>query len=284
MSVGISVITDGIEIPISTIGKLVAHDGWGMPPVNRYSEAGPLQHGTTDRGYRLDERIGKFVFSINKTTLEEMYTKRAEIISYFSPAKNLKVKFTNGAIVKVIDCKYGGDFSLPWDVSSWAAGRFAISLKCNDPTFYDPSIRELFFGGGGGTGFVVPIVTPFRFGASTLSMTQSINNLGDADEYPVIRVIGQIEDPVITNTTYGEKLDFTGTHIAAGVTYQIDCRYGYKTVVELPSTDRIDKLTDDSKLSTFRLRPGLNDISVWGGNITSATSVIIDYYNRYLGV
>jgi hypothetical protein len=186
--------------------------------------------------------------------------------------------------VKVIDCKYKGDLSLPWDAGMWAAQNFAVTLVCNDPTYYDPAPLQLGMGGGGGTGFAVPVVVPMLFGSSTLSGVSAINNRGDADEYPIIRLVGPIEDPKVTNLTYGEKLDFNGTHIAAGVTYQMDLRYGYKTVTEIPNTNRIDKLSDDSSLSTWRFRPGINDIQVMGTGITSATQAIFDYYYRYLGV
>lgn len=284
MTAAISIISNYVETPISQIGNLVAHDGWGMAPLHRLSESGALQQGSTDRGYKLESRFGKFVFKLGTSNMSAMYQARAAIMSYFSPDRLLKVKFDVDGLVKVIEGHYADDMSLPWAGAGGSAQNFVVTLECNDPTFYDPDIKWIAYVGGGSTGFVVNVVVPMKFGQAAFSTSQIVNNIGDADSYPLLSLTGPLEDPVITNTTYGEKLDFTGTHIAAGVTYEIDARYGYKTVVELPSTDRLSTLSNDSDLSTFRLRRGSNDIRVVATGITSASIVYVKYYHRYLGV
>jgi len=280
------VLESGIMTPVnlSYLGYLVGHEGWGMPPITRYEEAGPLQDGSTDRGYRIEPRIGKFVFNFGMTTKSDLYYKREEVRRYFSPGTLLKIRFTVGTTVKEILGYYYGDMDLGYEAGMWGAQKFVVSVKCGDPTFYNPVSEYIWIGGGGGTGLVIPLVLPFNIGSSVIDTTLVASNNGDADEYPYITLTGPITSPVIRNVTYGWKLDFTGITINAGVTYEINLKYGYKTVKQLPSTNKLSELSNDSDLSSFRIKPGDNDIKLTGTGTTSATLFMLRYNDRYLGV
>jgi hypothetical protein len=124
--------------------------------------------------------------------------------------------------------------------------------------------------------------------AGGLVETSSITYTGTAIEYPVITVTGPIADCVITNTTTGEVLDFTGVTIAAANVYTIDLRYGYKTVVNQAGVNKIADLTAASDLAIWHLEiapiasGGVNAIGVAGTATTAATEVAITYYKRYV--
>ncbi len=115
----------------------------------------------------------------------------------------------------------------------------------------------------------------------------AIPYLGDLPEYPLISITGPIANPIVTNTTTGEKLDFSGVTLNAGTTYVIDTRYGYKTVTE-GTVNRIDKLTDDSSLATWHIAPnpvatgGTNLIGIAGVSNGTATRIQVVYFNRYM--
>lgn len=71
-----------------------------------------------------------------------------------------------------------------------------------------------------GGGFVVPLTIPITFtssGGGTLTYTNS----GSVTVRPVLRVYGPITNPVVTNTTLGYGLSFSGS-IAAGDFWEID--------------------------------------------------------------
>lgn len=144
--------------------------------------------------------------------------------------------------------------------------------------------------GGGSGGFNVPLTIPMSVGASTLNVTSVIDYGGTWRSSPVIVMTGPITNPVILNTTTNEKLDFTGTVLGSGTTYTIDTRYGYKTVVDQTGANKIADLTNTSDLATFHLAAdpeatdGLNSIQVTGTGVTSATSVFVQYYERFVGV
>jgi hypothetical protein len=88
---------------------------------------------------------------------------------------------------------------------------------------------------------------------------------------------------VITNGATDDKIDFTGFTIGAGVTYTIDLRYGYKTVVDHLGANQISKLSTDSDLATWGLIAGENSIGVVGTSITSATLISFQFNERFIG-
>jgi hypothetical protein len=111
---------------------------------------------------------------------------------------------------------------------------------------------------------------------------------GDWYSYPIITINGPIANPVITNTTTGDILDFTGGTVGTAETWVIDTRYGFKSA--LSGTTSVERyLSNDSDLATFRLAPdpvvtgGTNVVTVSGTAMGSATQVTLAYYNRYMG-
>jgi hypothetical protein len=90
--------------------------------------------------------------------------------------------------------------------------------------------------------------------------------------------------------TTGEVLDFTGTTIGAGEWYELDLRYGYKTVLDNSGANVVSDLSSDSDLATWHLATdpeaagGINSITVTGSAVTEATSVHLVWFERYLGI
>jgi hypothetical protein len=167
-----------------------------------------------------------------------------------------------------------------------------VTLRAADPSFYDPAGVDVNFGiGGGGTGTPVPTAIPMPIGASTIDQTIGVVYAGSWYSFPTIRITGPITDAVIENETTGEKLDFTGTTIANGDYYDIDTRYGRKSIVNAAGVNKIGDLTDDSDLGTFHLEPdgaiapgGANAFRVTGDTVSTVTAVEMTYYNRYIGI
>lgn len=290
----LSVINGTIETQLDdgTLALLAGHDGWGMAPARRLNRRGPLQHGVTDRGFRLDPRIGTLVFQLNTTDLGAMYEKRAAILALFKPQNNPKLKWTlpNGQ-VRQIDCFYNGDMTLGWDPNKWAAQRLAVSLTCPDPTFYDPNLVNLPFGiSGGGTGWAIPWAIGWNIGQSTIDHAFGLTYQGTFESYPTIKIQGPLTNPIIRNETLGLKLDFTGVTLGVSDYYIVDCRYGYKTVVDQTGANKISTLTTDSDLTTFRIADdpeapgGYNTLRVTGTGATAVTQVYIQFYTRYIGL
>lgn len=282
---------DTLDISDDTNYRHLSHDGFGMSPLHRITERGPLQHGETDRDFRLDPRLVNIVLLLRADTWAAgHFDRREELLSYLSPLRMTKLRFTNDdGDVRQLDCYC---VSGPTFASKDIIGKnikAGFTLKAHDPTWYDPSGDGETFdlgAGGSGSGLHIPFEIPFEIGSSTINVSKPVNYTGTWHSWPhKIRITGPITDPVITNTTTGEKLDFTGITIAGADYYDLDLRYGYKTVVDSAGANVIDELTSDSDLATWHLEADtVNNIHVAGTVATSSTSVAISYFVRYLGV
>jgi hypothetical protein len=276
-----------------TYALWIGEDGTGNAPSRRITEQGPLQHGDTDVDVRLDPRIFRELFMITPASLSDHYTRRSALIRIFRPsATKMQMRWTldNGNI-RQIDCVVAGGPDFASTEREGFAQKMVVQLRANDPTFYDPTQNVVTFGvGAGASSFSFPISFPIHFGGSTVDQTRTIAYSGTWRDYPVVIIGGPITDPVVTNLTTADKLDFTGITIDTGDYYIIDCRYGYKTVMDAAGANKIADLSDDSDLATFSLEPdpdavgGLNDIQVTGSSANANTQIYMRFYNRYTGI
>lgn len=286
----LSVIRDGVHYPLDdgTYCYYVGDEGWGMTPINRLAERGPQQHGESDRGFRLAPRVANLVLFIIGQSREDLFDKRTQLIEIFAPSANplgLRWSLADGT-VRQIDVHYVGEMGYSSDQRAGFNQRFAVTLKAPNPTFYDPEGQEIEFAlGGGSDAMTIPLAIPHLVGASTLDLATPITYGGSWISQPhLIRIGGPIDDPAIINETTNELLSFPGVTILAGDYYDIDTRYGYKTVRNAAGDSKISELSNDSDLATFHLARGPNSIRVTGTNITEATRVTINFYERYLGI
>lgn len=277
----IKLILGSNEFDLEKLAGLTAYDGWGMPPLQRFARRGAQQHGDSDAGYLLEPRFGNLVFRMRETTMAGMYGLRKRLLELFSPLNSPKLRFTlPDGRVRQFDVVYVSDLSLPWSAGDWAAQKFVVTLKANDPTCYDPT--------------AVSATKAINFGGPTFSASY----YGSFDAFPVIRFTGGgtggLKDVVMTHVASGDKLDFTGLTIAPGDWVEVDCRWGYKTVIDQAGASKIDKLTTDSDLNYFRLHAPLNGETSLDNTISVSGAVggvgvylgtaLVTYYNRYLGI
>jgi len=274
---------------------LYEHDGFGVPRTARIEDSGPLQHGTTDRGMKLPARDIVLYVQMFADDWEDYYEKRAELARWFSP-------FGNAGVLRVTEGGVGGSSGENGglEISGYAVEGLEypgsdreglnqivpIVLHCANPFWQDINATTVTFSGGGGSDtYTVPAAVPFTVGASTMSISQVVDYQGDADAYPVIKVYGPITNFGITHAIKGMKLDLTGTTIGAGDWYEFDLRYGVKTLKDSTGANKIDKLSADSNLATWRLLAGrTNTVSAVGSGITTTTSVQLTWKNAYSGI
>jgi hypothetical protein len=288
-------IVGGTEYPFNDDADLAVfwgEDGLGSAPLHRLNERGPLQHGETDRGFRLDPRQVTYIFHIKGTDPADLWSKRRQMTQIFGPANliTMRHELPDGS-VRCLDGYYVGGLSMSANDRLYRYQRVAVTLRAPDPSLYDPeTLAETFQLGGGSDALVIPMTIPMVVGASEIDATQEFNYSGTWLSYPMIRITGPITDCVITNESTGEKLDFTGVTIAAGHYYDIDLRYGHKTVLLDGVTNKLADLSTDSDLATFHLAPhpealgGVNSIRVVGSNVTETSKVEIVVFKRYIGL
>ena len=291
MTRAISIIVNGVETQLSSLGALVSHLGWGMPPIETFSERSPGQHGDTWAGFTLGPRIGYLIFKMTTTSLDDMYALRESLQDLFSPLSAMILKFgAAGSVgVRCFNVRLAGGLDLDWDVEQWAAQKFTVALRASDPTCYDPVGVGLMFSSN--PGYVVPYEIPLIFdGPSVINQLQTIIYPGNWISYPTIRITGPFMNPRIANEGTGDVLDFSGYTIGAGHYYDIDCRYGLKSVVDDNGLKHIGELTDASDLATFHMAParevagGINSIRVTGLSMTGASNIQFSYFVKDMGI
>jgi len=284
---------DTVSLAGSTI-YVTAYDGLGLVKPQRFTRTGPQQHGQTLGAALLGERVVTLHLVYQSTTealLEAAQQELQQLLNELTTAVYLDVTMPSGMTFR-LDCYHKDGLKGTRRASGpfyWAEE--VLQLVADEPTFYNGTpVVEQFALGGGGTGMPIPLLIPMTLGASSADVTQPVTYAGTWRSEPQVRITGPITDAVIENLTTDEKLDFTGTTIADGDYYDIDCRYGYKTVTDKNGDSQLDDLTNDSDLATFHLAPhaeapdGINDIRVAGAGINSNAKVSVTYYTRYIGI
>ncbi len=268
-------------------------DGFGMAPTRRLQERGPLQHGVSDLGFRLEPRKIPLVLLIAEASEESYWGRRDELLRMFKPSDTpVRLRYSYAGKTRQLDCYFSGELTFGGNGRSQWTHVVPIELYAPDPTWYDPTgVSVAFSLGAGGDSMDVPLAIPWKVGVSVLDAVRSVAYGGSWLAYPTVIIKGPVTDPVITNLTTGDKLDFTGTAIGAGDQYVIDCRYGYKTVTrQSDGANRIADLTSDSALSTFSVEAdpvapgGVNDFRVTGSGVSTATEVYLQFNTRYVGI
>lgn len=273
-------------------------EGLGMPDVQHISERGAQQHGETYIASWLKGRVVNLAFMYSNGCPASVWETREDFIylaSQFIDGFTLRVKLPTGA-VRCVDLRYVDGLSLPRaNTTPSTIQAFVMQCKTFDnPTLYDPELVTLSWTMGADIGtWLFALGFPAGFGTTILAPAPAtIHYPGTWDAYPTIRINGPAHDVVITNTSTGEVLDFTGYDLLVGHYIEINLTPGVKTVLLDGVTNMIDKLTDDSDLGTFHMGKhpevpnGDNNISVVVEALSSGptTSVVMTYYARYIGV
>lgn len=280
-------LTDGVTC------HMLRCRGVGEAPVMWISEAGPQQHGVTFLDYRLKPRTIDLVLQIVGATDADRERKRQALLSWIMPMSNTQtLTFTlpSGA-VRCIDVRTGGAALVEFMARQGFTHEMPVQFYAENPAFYDPTPNIITFSlGGGGDAFSVPMSVPLGVGASTINRAEAIVYGGTWISYPIVRIIGPVEDFQITNRSTGETLKFDGVSIAAGDYYEIDCRYGRKTVRDAAGANKIADLTDDSDLATFHfgrspeVEDGINALTISAAGVSPVSRIDIMYFTYYLGI
>lgn len=272
---------------------VIEHDGLGEPETREAIEQGPYQDGQTLTGEQLERRVItlKLLISADEELLEAHTDEFHKMFNQLGRSYWLDVTRKDGE-VRRLDVRRKAGLSLPRKAGD-PYGQLidVIQLVADDPIAYNTDIQLVVFAlGGGGTGTPVPTLIPMSVGASAIDMTLPITYAGTWRAFPIIRFYGPLTDPILTNVTTGEKLSFSGVTIADGDWYEVDCRYGYKTVVDDGGNNKLADLATDSDLATFHIAPedeavgGINEFHLTATSVNMNSKVNVQYQNRYLGV
>ncbi len=293
--IDVTAIVAGMEHKLSNDSGLWLEDfdGVDLPKIDVFEARGPLQHGSTLFAGVFLPRNFTLYLGIHGTTLTELSERRHLLIDIFQFSQDglISLRFdVPGMGARQIDCTYRRDLVFS-ELRGFYYQRVGVPLHAPDARFYDPVMRPVVFGiGGGDDPMVVPMNIPTPLGRSTINEVRTIAYAGTAREWPVIMLRGPMAQVAIANETTGARLAFVpGTVIGTGETYTIDCRPQAKTVRDQDGVLRNNALMLGSKLDSFYFKPrrgmlgGENDIRVTAGGLTAQSEIYVQYHDRYVG-
>lgn len=259
--------------------------GFGLAPMHRITQRGPMQHGDSDVDFRLDPRIMQLPIVAITTSIDDYYIARGRLLSVFSPSNVVgTLTVTTSTWSRSIDVKVLGGMAFDTDPQVGYTLRAVIQLRADDPTWYDANPLTINGSSGiAGTPTAYPVVYPRTYGTANINATTTYSYDGTWLSYPVITATGPITGLVITNNTTGQVITTTGS-IAAGRTYTYDLRYGKKTVYDDLGNNQIATVASSSNLATWAIVTGTNSISITASSSSSPAAVIITYYTRFVGI
>ena len=142
-----------------------------------------------------------------------------------------------------------------------------VELVATDPRLYaatESSTGSTLPTAAGGMQFnEVPNIT---FGAAASGGSDQLTNAGTFKTSPVLKIVGPITDPIVTNTTTDKIFAWQGT-VAAGTFLLVDMNN--RTVLLNGTASRYNGLTASSQF--WDLEPGVNDITFRAAAFTAAT-------------
>lgn len=160
---------------------------------------------------------------------------------------------------------------------------FRLICKVKDPTIYGATLKTANTSDATPTtstgAAVYSFSYPIVYGASRYSVTADATNNGDMPTYPeVVRVVGPVNSPKVTNTATGEYLECT-TNLATEDD-ELQYIYGKDSLsVTLNGNSVLHLVTAAS--TYFKLDPGPNPIQLTGSSIGEGAYAEVTFRDAY---
>lgn len=261
---------------------VISLDGAGIPNITRRQQDFANQHGALDYGFRLASRdmTLKLLYNgIDKAAEDGIRDTIYKIFQPFDYPLKLRCTRDDGA-VRQIDCHTMGVMDLPESERIGSSLAFAVRLQAPNPIWYNATQQTHSF---------TPVAAS---GASTTTLTYA----GSWEEYPIIKLYGQMVAPSLSTTlvTPDGTITYqisTSETIPAGDVWTIDLRPGYKTVLNASLTNKLNSISSfNSYLLNWRLfqaplkAGGANVLTLSYTSKDASARLEVLYYNRYLGL
>ena len=289
--------------------------GIGLPLAQYVTQHAPGQHGSSHLGYVLRDRTIQMALAWKWDNDDRSLVGRRVAYPYphlnylVNPLK-IRRRMPGGQTRELWNCWYQGGLEVSsQEADAWGRVEMpAVQFLVRDPVWYDPESNtysattateatgdELIFdtpGGVAGATSIFGTADYLTFGSSAINLTLNsgeVTTMGDWFTFPTITIVGPAAYPEIENQTAGYEITMDYA-IPAGRTVTIDLRYGYKTVTDDLGTNLAGYVPATDDLADFCLWPdplaadGENDIRVFAGGATAATSITIAWYDRYLAI
>lgn len=235
-------------------------------------------HGARFGSAYYGARVMTIEGEIRGTSPEDYEQKRRALGQAFTILNGLQqVTFiTRGGLTLKADCIVNNRLEMPYESGLMQRGDFRIELIAPFPFFLSESTQTVnvyVFEGGGAQ---IPAEIPLNFGAG-LAGNVDINNLGNVEAYPIIRLYGIMNDPVIRNNTSGLQLSLDYNLTATNQYIEVDTYR--RTAKRDTGTNVFANVTGDF----WTFKTGINNIVLSASSYGEGAKAEVIYQYHYLG-
>jgi hypothetical protein len=287
---------------------LITMTGWGIPPIGKATTRGPFQHGVTPLTLRVPSRKVTMTIHNKSCNRNDYWASRMGLIDAIrynrggldSPTPGHLRWYRSDGQIRQLDVILASGPEFTPISSGWSEFSFQDVLvwEADNPIIYNPSQYNQTF-----IGFECSILSslqfPFNFGSSNIIFGGTIcnsetpiavNYLGNWQEFPRILVTGPAKNFTIVHQQLGWKLKLENYVIVAGETVTFDLTYGRKTITNNFGSSLLGYLSSDSEIGLFSIQPspitsnGVNNFVVSAEDGDTNTTVLFDYFDRFIGI
>lgn len=279
---------DGVEYPFLSPAFIMQEEGLGMPPIDFVTQRGPFQHGESVKAAFLKPRTIQVVVRRNACSRAEYWNIRNTLLDILRPNRQLqdpgiyRKRLANGQIRDWLVYATEGPGFPSHDPGKWDewSVQDTIRFTAFDPVAFDPNLQSVSFISSGSIG-AFPITFPWQIASFGVG-AQSVTYDGTWLTYPTLLFSGPLTGPSIRNITTDEQISLA-VAIPPGAVVTMDLSYGRKTATLDNGTNVIGYVSADSDVASFHLEPGINQLQVSATGTSSASSITLQYYRRFVG-
>jgi hypothetical protein len=224
----------------------------------------------------------RFPLTIFGNDWSDIEVARRDLLEATRPGRGTgKLRHTaNDGTVRDLNCIEIGRFA---DIVSRTPSAFRTSLvfRASDPYWYDTDYSSQLLLPAGATSFFGSPMLPIKLSAGGVSGGFTLENMGQAEAWPLWTITGPGVNPILTNATTGDVLTLTIT-LTAGQVLTIDTNPATMTVMRENGSDQWAAVSSLSNL--WSLVVGANVIQLGMTGTTSASSLQVSWKNRWEGV
>lgn len=247
-----------------------------------------LRLNIKENGNRHGAKFGSAFYGPRTMTIEgeiwgsspsDYESKRRDLEKAFTILNGLQsVKFeTRGGLKVKADCILNTPINIPYNKGKVTRGPFRIELVAPYPFFLSEAtmVNTIYVFAGGGA--EIPLEIPMDF-VESASSSLNINNAGNVEAYPMIKIYGVIENPTIRNNTSGKQLSLTYDLDAETKNITID------TITETVARENGLNLFAYASGDFFTLKTGINNMVLSASTFGAGARADIIYNYHYLGL
>lgn len=229
--------------------------------------------GSIHQFTQIEPRDVDFLIAIKGESPEDLRQKVRELTSLLANKPLTLIDVDKEGNARMLNCRLSGIIGRETPDEHFNTWKKAVlSFRAFDPFWY------------GDWKHYDSVLTPRGEDPLTDYTFIEVENPGDVEAWPIIKVYGPVTDPVIKlNPGAIKQLKLTGFTVNPGRHIVIDTRPGKKTII-LDDGQSLYQYLDSSVNDLFSIPPGKYIVDVDGSDTDDNTKIVVQFQPAYWGV